>query len=156
VQSKTSKLSTGLTAQSAKTGTLRPDFLNPNGFQGGTKVGDDRMSSDLDPAQLFAEISKAYIEILAGVRRPEQLARWLSDKAYYDISQRAKREAMQRQITGAKARPDISLRKSKTFLTDDAGIHGVVILRVSGATKAVALRAERIHDRFRVTEVLII
>jgi hypothetical protein len=130
--------------------------LNPNGFQGGTKVGDDRMSSDLDPAQLFAEISKAYIEILAGVRRPEQLARWLSDKAYYDISQRAKRESMQRQITGAKARPDISLRKSKTFLTDDAGIHGVVILRVSGATKAVALRAERIHDRFRVTEVLII
>ncbi len=119
-------------------------------------MSDDKVPSDFDPAQLFAEISKAYIEILAGVRRPEQLARWLSDKAYYDISQRAKREAMQRQITGAKARPDISLRKSKTFLTDDAGIHGVVILRVSGTTKAVALRAERIHDRFRVTEVVII
>jgi hypothetical protein len=130
--------------------------LNLNGFQGGNQMPDDKVPSDFDPAQLFAEISKAYIEILAGVRRPEQLARWLSDKAYYDISQRAKREAMQRQITGAKARPDISLRKSKTFLTDDAGIHGVVILRVSGATKAVALRAERIHDRLRVTEVLII
>jgi hypothetical protein len=135
---------------------LRTNFLNLDGFQGGNKVEDDTKSGDFEPAQLFAEISKAYIEILAGVRRPEQLARWLSDKAYYDISQRAKREAMQRQITGAKARPDISLRKSKTFLTDDAGIHGVVILRVSGATKAVALRAERIHDRFRVTEVLII
>ena len=73
-----------------------------------------------------------------------------------DISQRAKREAMQRQITGAKSRPDISLRKSKTFLTDEAGIHGVVILRVSGHTKAVAIRAERIHERFRITEVLII
>jgi hypothetical protein len=127
-----------------------------DGFQGGFKMGDDTMSNDFDPAQLFAEISKAYIEILAGVRRPEQLARWLSDKAYYDISQRAKRESMQRQITGAKSRPDISLRKSKTFLTDEAGIHGVVILRVSGATKAVAIRAERIHDRFRITEVLII
>ncbi len=130
--------------------------MNLKGVQGGAKMSDDKVPSDFDPAQLFAEISKAYIEILAGVRRPEQLARWLSDKAYYDISQRAKREAIQRQITGAKARPDISLRKSKTFLTDDAGIHGVVILRVSGATKAVALRAERIHDRFRVTEVLII
>jgi hypothetical protein len=133
-----------------------PDLLETDGFQGGLKMDDDTMSSDFDPARLFAEISKAYIEILAGVRRPEQLARWLSDKAYYDISQRAKREAMQRQITGAKARPDISLRKSRTFLTDADGIHGVVILRVSGATKAVAIRAERIHERFRITEVLII
>jgi hypothetical protein len=130
--------------------------LKASGIQGELKMVDDTMSSDFDPAKLFAEISKAYIEILAGVRRPEQLARWLSDKAYYDISQRAKREAMQRQITGAKARPDISLRKSKTFLTDEAGIHGVVILRVSGHTKAVAIRAERIHERFRITEVLII
>lgn len=119
-------------------------------------MSDDKNSNDFDPAQLFAEVSKAYIEILAGVRRPEQLARWLSDKAYYDISQRAKREAMQRQITGVKTRPDISLRKSRIFLTDAQGIHGVVILRVSGATKAVALRAELIHERFRITEVLII
>jgi hypothetical protein len=141
---------------SSKKIQYRPNFLNLGEIQGGIKLADDRMSNELDPAQLFAEISKAYIEILAGVRRPEQLARWLSDKAYYDISHRAKREALQRQITGAKARPDISLRKSKTFLTDDAGIHGVVILRVSGTTKAVALRAEKIHERFRVTEVLII
>lgn len=119
-------------------------------------MGDDTKASTFDPPRLFAEISQAYVEILAGVRRPEQLARWLSDKIYYDVCQRAKREAMQRSLTGANTRPEISLRKSKTFLTDENGVEGVVLLRVSGTTKAVSIRAELIHERFRVTELRII
>jgi hypothetical protein len=106
-----------------------------------------------DAARLFAEISQAYVEILAGIRRPEQLARWLSDRIYYDVCQRAKREAQQRSLTGAQHRPEIVLRKSKTFPTDLNAFEGVVLLRVSGITKAVSLRAEFIHERFRITEL---
>lgn len=111
----------------------------------------DTIVKNSEAARIFAEISQAYVEILAGVRRPEQLARWLSDKIYYDVCQRAKREAQQRLLTGAQARPEITLRKSKTFPTDLDAYEGVVLLRVSGTTRAVSLRAEYIHERFRVT-----
>ena len=109
-----------------------------------------------EAARLFAEISQAYLEILAGIRRPEQLARWLSDRIYYDVCQRARREARQRQMNGASARPEIVLRKSRTFLTDEAAFEGVVLLRVSGTTRAVSLRAEYIHNRFRITELVLV
>lgn len=109
-----------------------------------------------DPAKFFAQISAAYIEVLAGVRRPEQLARWLTDRAYYDVCQRAKRESRARQLTGYTSRPDVVLRNSKTFLTDYANYQGVVVLQISGTTRAVSVRAELIHDRYRITDLCLI
>lgn len=109
-----------------------------------------------DPSRFFAQISAAYVEVLAGVRRPEQLARWLSDKAYYDICQRARRESRARQLTGVTSRPDIILRNSKTFLTDGLNYQGVVILQIAGVTKAVSVRAELIHERYRITDLYLI
>ncbi len=109
-----------------------------------------------NPAKFFAEISTAYIEILAGVRRPEQLSRWLSDKAYYDISQRSKRQMRRQALTGQNTRPTILIRNSKVFPTDANAFQGVVLLEVSGAIRAVSVRAEKIHERFRVTEIVLI
>lgn len=110
----------------------------------------------LDPASFFAEICAAYVEVLAGLRRPEQLSRWLSDTAYYDVCQRFRRGASQRQITGLTKRPEIVLRKTKTFATDANAYQGVVILQISGAIKAVSVRAELIHERYRITEIVLI
>ena len=108
------------------------------------------------PAKLFAEISTAYIEILAGVRRPEQLSRWLSDKAYYDISQRSIRRARQQALVGPSTRPTIILRQSKIFPTDKGAYQGVVLLEISSVLQAVSVRAEMVHGRFRITEILLI
>ncbi|MDG2497255.1 MAG: Rv3235 family protein [Aquiluna sp.] len=109
-----------------------------------------------NPASFFAEISTAYIEILAGVRRPEQLSRWLSDKAYYDVSQRSRRNSRHQAITGKSMRPTIVIRTSKVFPTDSDAFQGVVLLDISGAIRAVSVRAELIHDRFRITEIVLI
>lgn len=106
-----------------------------------------------DPANFFAEISTAYVEVLAGVRRPEQLARWLTERTYYDVCQRVAREARQRQLTGLKMRPDVSLRASKTFLTDLMAYQGVVLLRIGQVTKAVTIRAEKVNARYRITDL---
>lgn len=108
------------------------------------------------PAKLFAEISTAYIEILAGVRRPEQLSRWLSDKAYYDISQRSIRRARQQALVGPSTRPTIILRQSKIFPTDKGAYQGVVLLEISSVLQAVSVRAEMVHGRFRITEIVLI
>lgn len=113
-------------------------------------------SAQPDPANFFAEISTAYVEVLAGVRRPEQLARWLSERTYYDVCQRAAREARQRQLTGLRMRPDVSLRATRTFLTDFEAHQGVVILRIGSTTKAVSIRAERVNTRYRITDLSLI
>ena len=109
-----------------------------------------------DPAKFFAEICAAYVEVLAGARRPEQLARWLSDRAYYDVCQRARREARARELTGVRVRPEISLRATKTFLTDFTSYQGVVLLQISGKLKAISVRAELIHERYRITDLCLI
>ncbi|EIC92082.1 hypothetical protein IMCC13023_05610 [Candidatus Aquiluna sp. IMCC13023] len=113
-------------------------------------------NTQTSPAKLFAEISTAYIEILAGVRRPEQLSRWLSDKAYYDISQRSMRRARQQALVGPGTRPTIILRQSKIFPTDKGAFQGVVLLEISSVLRAVSVRAEMVHGRFRITEIVLI
>jgi hypothetical protein len=123
---------------------------------GGMLMNQQVVAPQPDPANFFAEISAAYVEVLAGVRRPEQLARWLSERTYYDVCQRAAREARQRQLTGLRMRPDVSLRSSKTFLTDLAAYQGVVVLRVGQTTKAVSIRAERVNTRYRITDLSLI
>jgi hypothetical protein len=114
------------------------------------------VADQTDPARFFAEICAAYVEVLAGLRRPEQLARWLTDSAYYDVCQRYRRGATQRQASGANQRPEIVLRKTKTFSTDQNAYQGVVVLQISGAIKAVSIRAELIHERYRITEMVLI
>jgi hypothetical protein len=113
-------------------------------------------TTQASPAKLFAEISTAYIEILAGVRRPEQLSRWLSDKAYYDISQRSMRRARQQALVGPSTRPTIIFRQSKIFPTDKGAYQGVVLLEISSVLRAVSVRAEMVHGRFRITEIVLI
>ena len=119
-------------------------------------MSDQVATKKVDPAPFFAEISAAYIEVLAGVRRPEQLARWLSDRTYYDVCQRAQREARQRALTGLRSRPEVCLKTTQTFLTDHHAFQGVVILRISGVPKAVSLRAELVHTRYRITDISLI
>lgn len=109
-----------------------------------------------DPASFFAQIGVAYVEVLAGIRRPEQLARWLSDRTYYDICQRVKRQSAQRQLTGAKLRPDLLIKKSQTFLTDMGAYQAVVVLKISGSTRAVSIRAELIYGKYRITDICLI
>lgn len=48
------------------------------------------------------------------------------------------------------------MRTSKTFLTDEKSYQGVVILQVSGVTRAVSVRAELIHRRYRITDLCLI
>lgn len=96
------------------------------------------------------------MEVLAGTRRPEQLARWLSDKAYYDITHRAARAVRNRSLTGQQLRPVITVRQAKVFPTDDNAVQAVVLLEITGAIRAVSIRAELIYQRFRITEISLI
>ena len=53
-------------------------------------------------------------------------------------------------------RPDIVLRRTRTFLTSDSAYQGVVVLQISGVLRAVSIRAELIYERYRITDIVLI
>ena len=108
----------------------------------------------LDPADFFSQVSTVYVEILAGLRRPEQLARWLGDVAYSDINYKSRRESMARQIFGTnQVRPTVVIHSSKVFPSDGNTYQGVVVLTLCGKIRAVSVRAEEVFDRYRITSL---
>ena len=108
----------------------------------------------IDPAIFFSQVSTAYVEILAGLRRPEQLSRWLGDVAYSDINYKSRRECMARQVFGPNpVRPAVVIRSSKIFPSDDNTYQGVVLMTLCGKIRAVSIRAEEVFDRHRITSL---
>ncbi len=69
---------------------------------------------------------------------------------------RAISEQAIRALTGQSIRPIILIRNSKVFPTDSDAYQAVVLLDISGAIRAVSIRAEQIHGRFRITEIVLI
>lgn len=110
-------------------------------------------NSDADVRRVLTEISVAYLEVLSGLRRPEQLARWVSDKFYTELTHRSRRESMSRQLTGLTARPTLQLVSSNSFPTASGGAQMVSLVRIAGRIVAVSLVAARLHGRLRVTEI---
>ena len=108
------------------------------------------------PAKLFAEIFDSLHRDSRRSQAPRTTSRWLSDKAYYDISQRSMRRARQQALVGPSTRPTIILRQSKIFPTDKGAYQGVVLLEISSVLQAVSVRAEMVHGRFRITEIVLI
>lgn len=109
--------------------------------------------NEAETRRLLAEISIAYLEVLSGLRRPEQLARWVSDRFYTELIHRSRRESMSRQITGLNARPKMQLVASNTFPTANGTAQTVSLIRIAGRIFAVSLMAAQLHGRLRVTEI---
>jgi hypothetical protein len=104
----------------------------------------------------IAQIAQAYIEIISGLRRPEQLARWLSESAYYDLCQRSAREHRSRQLLGVRQRPVISIRKTQLFATDSRALMAVVLVDISGVVRALSVRVEAVNGRPRIVDLILI
>lgn len=109
-----------------------------------------------DNIALIAQIAQVYVEILSGLRRPEQLARWLSESAYYDLCQRTAREHRSRQLMGVAPRPLVNVRRSQLFLTDSQALMAVVLLDISGKVRAMSIRVEEINGRARIVDLTLL
>ena len=66
------------------------------------------------------------------------------------------RRARQQALVRPSTRPTIILRQSKLFPTDKGAYQGVVLLEISSVLRAVSVRAEMVHGRFRITEIVLI
>ncbi|WP_432506041.1 Rv3235 family protein [Kineococcus arenarius] len=90
------------------------------------------------------------LEVLSGHRPPQQLLRWSAADVYTDVQRRAVLAARLRGgAAGAGPRPQV-LRVLPCGLGDGA-VEVSAVVRVGERVRALALRVERRHERWRVT-----
>ncbi|HAM12641.1 MAG TPA: 3-hydroxyacyl-CoA dehydrogenase, partial [Microbacterium sp.] len=107
-----------------------------------------------DPETFLRNISRGVLEIFAGVREVDQLARWLTEDAYRKLVTRANLAARARSARGIPAkRPVHQIVSVRHSSPADGIVEGVVIVRGTARTRAVALRLEGMDGRWRTTSL---
>jgi hypothetical protein len=107
-----------------------------------------------DPAPLLENLTRRVIEILAGARDLEQIARWVSDDVYRHLLKRVVLSARARQAKGAVAsRPTFGIGSVTVSEPRDGVVESVIIVRGRARTRAVAIRLEGLDGRWRATAI---
>jgi len=110
-----------------------------------------------DPSPLVRNLARCVVEIIAGVRDPEQISRWLEPGVYAQLLTRVVIAARARQ---AKARrismPTISMGSCRIDHPTDDAIEAVAIVHTPVRVRAVVMRLVGIDGRWRATELSIL
>ncbi|WP_435743918.1 Rv3235 family protein [Microbacterium sp. PMB16] len=110
-----------------------------------------------DPAPLLRSLTQGVLEVLAGVREVDQLARWFSEDAFRSLVSRANLSARARSARGVSpARPTFALRSIRVTEPVDGVIEAVVVVAGPGRTRAVAIRLEGLDRRWRASSLAIL
>lgn len=110
-----------------------------------------------DPEPLIERLARCVVEVLLGVRSPEQLARWLDESTYSSLLGRTM--SAQRMRSATKRRPptrlDMSVQCVRYSRVGNA-IEATVILATPSRGRAVAMRLEPIDTRIRATSLVVL
>ncbi|HEY4267545.1 MAG TPA: Rv3235 family protein [Galbitalea sp.] len=107
-----------------------------------------------DPAPLVDNLTRCVIEILAGARDLEQVARWVTDDVYRHLLKRVVISSRARSARGQKTvRPWFGLGSTTITEPRDGVVEAVVIVRGRARTRAVAIRLEGFDSRWRATAI---
>ncbi|GLJ78480.1 Rv3235 family protein [Microbacterium imperiale] len=110
-----------------------------------------------DPEPLVRNLTRGVLEVLAGVREVEQLARWLSEDAYRVLVTRANLSARARSARQvAPARPVYSIVSVRTCEPADGVVESAVVVTMPTRTRAVAVRLEGRDGRWRATSLALL
>ena len=107
-----------------------------------------------DPTPLLENLTRCVIEILAGARELEQIARWVDDDVYRHLLKRVVISTRARQAKGQTAvRPTFSLGSTTVCEPRDGVVEAVVVVRGRARARAVAIRLEGLDRRWRATAI---
>lgn len=110
-----------------------------------------------DPAALMRNLTIGVLEVLAGVREVDQLARWLDEDAYRALVTRANLTARARSARGVPAsRPTHRILSIHCGSPADGIVEGVVISAGPARTRAIAIRLEGWDGRWRATSLALL
>lgn len=141
-------------AGSARVFTAPPDVHEITRFFAPQRTSTDALP---DPEPLLRNLTRGVLEVLAGVREVDQLARWLTEDAYRKLLVRANLAARARSARGVAARRTVhaimSLRHQSPA---DGVVESVLVVRGPARTRAVALRLEGMDGRWRATSLALL
>ena len=107
-----------------------------------------------DPEPLLINLTRCVIEVLAGARELDQLARWVSDDVYRHLLKRVVLSARARAVKGQRAqRPAITIGRVTINEPRDGIIEAVVIVHSKVRVRAVAVRLEGLDNRWRASAI---
>ncbi|MGB3909297.1 MAG: Rv3235 family protein [Pseudolysinimonas sp.] len=107
-----------------------------------------------DPRPLIENLTRCVIEILAGARELDQIARWLTDDVYRHLLKRVVLSSRARQAKGAPAlRPTFAIGSVIVCEPRDGIVEATVVVRGRARVRAVALRLEGLDRRWRATAI---
>jgi hypothetical protein len=110
-----------------------------------------------EPEPLLRNLTRGVLEVLAGVREIEQLARWLTEDAYRGLLTRANLATRARSARGVAAtRPVHAILSVRTCIPADGVVEAVVIVASPARTRAVAIRLQGIDRRWRATSLALL
>lgn len=110
-----------------------------------------------DPAPLLRSLTTGVLEVLAGVREVDQLARWFSEDAFRTLVSRSNLSARARSARGVPpSRPTFSILSIRVTEPVDGIIEAVVVVAGPGRTRAVAVRLEGLDRRWRATSLAVL
>ena len=105
-----------------------------------------------DPRPLLENLTRCVIEIIAGARDLEQIARWLSDEVYGSLLKRVVLSAQARRTRNTPAtRPVFTISALTLCEPRDGVVEAVVVVRGRARARAVAIRLEGLDRRWRAT-----
>lgn len=110
-----------------------------------------------DPEPLLRSLTQGALEVLAGVREAEQLARWLSEDSFRKLVVRSNLAARARSARGVPAsRPHFRIMSIHPSAPADGVVEATLIVAGPGRVRAVALRLEGADHRWRATSLAVL
>lgn len=110
-----------------------------------------------DPAQIARDLARCVVEILAGARELDQIARWLTDEVQRNLQQRVLIATRARSVR--RQPPQRPVFSIGSVLIDEpaSGIaEATVIVHGKARTRAVAIRLEGLDGRWRATAISVL
>jgi len=110
-----------------------------------------------DPEPLITNLTRCVIEILAGARELEQIARWITDDVYVRLARRVSFAARSRALKRTPAqRPRLAIRSIHTYEPEPGIVEATVVIEMPQRVRAVALRLEGLDSRWRATSISVL
>lgn len=140
-------------------GSVRTLFGSADPFELNHFFAPQRTSSAAlpDPEPFVRNLTRGTLEVLAGVREVDQLARWLTEDAFRRLVTRANLATRARSARGVPARRPVHTIVSVRHQSPADGIVEAVVVATGPArTRAVAIRLEGMDGRWRATSLALL
>lgn len=118
---------------------------------------DEPSAGPSDPAETARALGLCVAEVLTGSREVDSIARWITDDVHRHLQQRAAVAAHARSVgRRSRARPVLRVGSVLVCRPADGVAEATVVVHTRSHARAVAMRLETRHGRWRATAIAVL